>query len=266
MARSILIEGRDAGAVATHPAVELETVSVRYGPRIALDEVSMSFPSGSVTALVGPNGAGKSTLLHVIAGVLKHDAGSVRTTLSERPAYVLQRSALDDTLSISVREAVTMGCWARRGALGRITAGDRAVVAEAMERLGIGDLAKRQVGELSGGQRQRVLVAQGLAQQSPLLLLDEPITGLDAVAQQLILDVIAAESAAGTTVVFSTHELSDAARADQVALLVDGHVRAAGTPDEVLRPEVLADAYGQVVAMPDGQHVVVIPPAHPSHC
>lgn len=243
--------------------VAVDRATVLYGNCVALNDVSVAFAPGSLTALVGPNGAGKSTLLNVLAGTVAVAHGAVHTVA--RPAYVLQRTDVPARLPLTVRDAVAMGRWADRGPLRRLTADDRALVSACLDRLGITELAERPVGELSGGQHQRMLVAQGLAQRSPLLLLDEPVTGLDAVARDVILDVITAERAAGTVVVMCTHELSEANLADQVVLMVDGAVRAAGPPAEVLRADVLAAAYGQVVALADGQRVVVLPASHHEH-
>lgn len=253
---------RTAGATAPRnvPAVGVDHVTVTYGQRLALDDVSLEFAPGTLTALVGPNGAGKSTLLNVLARTVPVVSGAVRTVA--HPAYVLQRTDIPPRLPLTVVDAVAMGRWAERGPLRRLTSRDRQFVGSCMRRLGIAELAGRPVGELSGGQQQRVLVAQGLAQRAPLLLLDEPVTGLDAVARDVILDVITSERDAGTIVVMCTHELSEAKLADQVVLMVDGAVRAIGTPAEVLRADVLAAAYGQVVALADGQRVVVLPASH----
>src|ERR671911_146645 len=138
-----------------------------------------------------------------------------------------------------------------------------AAVNSSLERLGVADLARRQLHELSGGQRQRVLVAQGLAQEADLLLLDEPVTGLDVVSRELILEAVAAEQAAGRTVVLSTHDLTDARQADRVMLLANRLV-AFGAPDEVLTDRPLAAAYGgRVLALPEG--VVVMDDPHHNH-
>jgi manganese transport system ATP-binding protein len=142
-----------------------------------------------------------------------------------------------------VRETVTMGRYATAGPIRRLQAHDRAAVDAALEALALTELAARPLHQLSGGQRQRAFVAQGLAQGAQLLLLDEPITGLDLVSRQHILDAIAAERAAGRTVVVSTHDLGDASQADHLLLLA-GRVVASGPPSAVLTDAHLADAYG----------------------
>ena len=131
-----------------------------------------------------------------------------------------------------------------------------APIVEAAERLDVGSLRKRAYGDLSGGQRQRVLVAQALATDPDLLLLDEPITGLDLVSQARILQIIDEETAAGTTVVLSTHHLGEAKRTDAVMLLA-GCLLASGRPEDVLRPDLLAEAFGSRLVRADGSTVVI---------
>jgi ABC-type Mn2+/Zn2+ transport system ATPase subunit len=243
-------------------AVRLDDVAVDRGGRRVLDAVTTSFEPGTITALIGPNGAGKSTLLHVVAGILEPAAGVVALPSADGVAYVLQGTQVSDHLPVSVREVVTMGRYARVGLVGRLGADDRRAIDHAMERLDVADLASRQIRDLSGGQRQRAFVAQGLAQEAPVLLLDEPVTGLDVVSQRAILDAMAAERDAGRVVVTSTHDLGDAAHADQVLLLA-GRVVAAGPPSEVLVAEHLAAAYGhRLVTL--GKNVIMLDDA-PHH-
>jgi manganese transport system ATP-binding protein len=217
-----------------------------YGSRIAVADASFHAPAGAVTALIGPNGAGKSTVLHAIAGLLAPRQGRLDVATGQRRgavAYVLQATDANQHLPITVQETVAMGRYATLGAFRRPGSADRSAVAAAMAALAIDDLAHRPLWELSGGQRQRAFVAQGLAQGAELLLLDEPITGLDLVSRQHIIDAIRAERAAGHTVLVSTHDLGDAAAADHLLLLA-GRVVASGAPDEVLTEANLAEAYG----------------------
>jgi manganese transport system ATP-binding protein len=251
------------------PAARAEGLVLAYGTRPALVGATFSLPAGAAVALIGPNGSGKSTLLRALAGLVSPRAGHLDVPALGRRgavALVLQTTDVDRTLPITVRETVTMARYATRGVFGRLRAADRAAVEEALDRLEIAGLAGRQLHELSGGQRQRVLVAQGLAQQAELLLLDEPVTGLDVVSRQLILDVVDAETAAGRTVVVSTHDLDDARRAE-VVLLLANRVVASGPPGEVLVEDRLSAAYGgRVLRLPHGL-VVVDDPHHtsPSH-
>jgi zinc/manganese transport system ATP-binding protein len=210
----------------------------------ALCSLSTLIPRGRITAVVGPNGSGKSTLLAAIAGVVRPSAGSVERRCA-CPALVVQRSNAADALPITVRETVAMGRWARRGPWRRLTRQDREVVESCMARLNILDLAERRLGTLSGGQRQRALVAQGLAQEAELLLLDEPDAGLDIAARRHITQALAqARTRDGVTVVQATHDLDEALRADHCLLLREGRLVAAGPPEEVLTPDALTRAWG----------------------
>lgn len=230
-----------------------------------LSAASFEVPSGAVTALIGPNGAGKSTLLNAIAGLLEPRAGRLDVaarSIRGGVAYVLQATHVNEHLPITVRETVTMGRYAAAGPLRRLRATDRQAVDRAMEAVAITDLARRPLTELSGGQRQRAFVAQGLAQEAGVLLLDEPITGLDLVSRQHILEAIQAERATGRAVVVSTHDLGDAAAADHLLLLA-GRVVACGPPAEVLTDSHLAAAYGGHL-MRFGESTLIIDD-HPHH-
>ena len=215
-------------------------MTVSYGGRLALDRVSADLPAGRSVALIGPNGSGKTTLLQVLAGLVDPDAGTV-----EQPnapvALVAQRQAHRPWLPLTVGEVLRMGTYARRGLLGRVDRHDKQVIADAAARLDVGDLLRRQFGELSGGQQQRVAIAQALVVLPRLLLLDEPITGLDLASQHQILTLLD-DMAGDATVVVTTHHLDEARHCDQVLLLA-GRVLAAGPPDDVLVPEVLAAAF-----------------------
>jgi manganese transport system ATP-binding protein len=252
-----------------NPSVEANDLTLAYRDRVAVADATFACQPGTVTALVGPNGSGKSTLLSAIAGLHEPRSGTIRV-LGDQPvrarrklAYVLQSTEVDESLPITVREVVAMGCYARRGILGRLNADDRALIDAAMERLQIADLDRRHLRELSGGQRQRVYVAQGLVQDGEVLLLDEPVTGLDVVSRHTILEVVREERDAGHTVVLSTHDLGEAATADHVVLLA-GRVVADGPPSEVLTDEWLSAAYaGRLLRLAGG--VVVIDEAQHQH-
>jgi zinc/manganese transport system ATP-binding protein len=205
-------------------SVELTQVSARHGAVTVLHGVTISIPAHQVTAVTGHNGSGKSTLLGVLAGAHPPASGSLRRSHASRAALVVQRSDVPDALPITVRQVVTMGRWAHRGAWRRLTREDRRVAERCMDRLGVTGLAHRRLSTLSGGQRQRVLLAQGLAQQSDLLLLDEPATGLDAEAKQQIAAILAEETVRGVTVVHATHDPEDAANADHRITLSNGRL------------------------------------------
>jgi zinc/manganese transport system ATP-binding protein len=205
-------------------AIELNNVSARHGATTVLHDLTVAIAAHQVTALTGPNGSGKSTLLGILSGTHPLASGSLLRSHASRPALVVQRSEVSDALPITVRQTVAMGRWAHRGAWRRLTREDKSIVDMCIGRLGVAELASRRLGALSGGQRQRVLLAQGLAQQSDLLLLDEPATGLDAEAKERITAVLAEESARGVTIVHATHDPDDAADADHRIALSHGRL------------------------------------------
>ena len=159
-------------------AVSARDLVLTRGDSVALRASDFEIPSGSITAIIGPNGGGKSTLLHAISGLITPESGTLTVLgvpphLSQRSvSYVLQYAAVPPGTPLTVQEAVLMARYPRLGFLGRASRSDRERVTAAMERLQIADLAKRHLHELSGGQRQRVYVAQGIAQDHDLLLLD----------------------------------------------------------------------------------------------
>jgi manganese transport system ATP-binding protein len=248
-------------------AVAADRLEATIGEIVALRSSTFEVPAGSVTAVIGPNGSGKSTLLNLIAGLLTPSGGTLEVMGTSpvearaRVAYVLQSTKVNETLPVSVREVVTMGRYPSRRLTGRLGPLDRSAVDEAIHRLGLQDLVRRSLHELSGGQRQRVFVAQGLAQEHEMLLLDEPLTGLDLVSSSAIEAVVAEEQAAGRTILLTTHDVSWAMASDWVVLLA-GRVVAAGPPGAALSADNLALAYGlKVVRAPDGRFMVD-DPAH----
>ncbi len=236
-------------------SVELRGVRVDRGGRTALAVDHLVIEPG-YTALVGPNGSGKTTLLHAIAGLLTPASGTVTSTSVKRPAYVLQSQHASEQLLVTAREIVSLGRATSRGLIGRLRGDDRRAIDAAMERLDVADLANRHVADMSGGQRQRVFIAQGLAQDADVLLLDEPVAGLDLASIQTIRRAIDEERTAGRTVVVATHDLEEAGRADAVAML-NGRIVAFGSPSEVLQAEHLREAYRGRVLEIDGDVITV---------
>ena len=235
--------------------VTLAEVGVTFGPQTALHAVDLELAPSSSLALVGSNGSGKSTLLDVIAGLTQPTSGrrDVRST-SPRIAYVLQHSGSQTWLPLTAGEVVAMGRYAsslpgtKLSWLGprRSRPDDHDAIRDAARSMGIEDVLDRPLHVLSGGQRQRVFVAQAIAQRPEVLLLDEPITGLDLPSQERILNLISAEVEGGTCVVMSTHHLDEARHCERVMLLAT-EVVALGDPDEVLVPGLLRSAFGERV-------------------
>jgi iron complex transport system ATP-binding protein len=244
------------------PAVTATAVELGYDDTVAVAESSFSIPAGEVTAIIGPNGSGKSTVLKAIAGLIEPISGSIEVAVPpSRVAFVLQSTAVSENLPVSVREVVGMGRYPALGFYKRYTRADREAIDNAMERAGITALASRQLHTLSGGQRQRVFVAQGLAQDHDLLLLDEPFTGIDLPTARAIDDMIHQERNKSRTIVISTHDLTEARHADHVLLLAAKLV-AQGPPSEVITPAHLAAAYGSSILHPEEEEIFMDDPAH----
>jgi ABC-type Mn2+/Zn2+ transport system ATPase subunit len=252
------------------PAVRLRGVTAGYGDRVALEGIDLDVPTGSLLAVVGPNGAGKSTLLKVMAGLLRPGAGSVEI-LGARPgreahriAYVPQAEAVDWEFPVTVGEVVMMGRVPRIGVLRNPSAVDRAAVARAISTVKMEAAVDRRIGALSGGQRRRVFLARALASEPDLYLLDEPVTGVDAVTQEDLMDVLEAEARAGKTVVATTHDLACAAERFQQAALINRRLVAVGPANLILDRQLLAETYGgHVLVLPGlGANTVLLDDAH----
>lgn len=257
--------------MAAGPAIVADDVLLTYDDHVALRDATFTIPTGATTAVIGPNGSGKTTLLRAIIGLLQPRRGALQVLGApagrrrRAVAYVMQSNRVNEAVPLTVTEVVRMGRYAQRGLVGRFTSEDHEAVDEAMDRMGISDLARRHLRELSGGQRQRVFVAQGLAQDGELLLLDEPVTGLDLVSQERIERLLEDETSRGHTVVLTTHDVVTAAAADHVLLLAT-HVVAAGPPDEVLTEEHLGHAYsGTAFRTAEGTLVIGDPHVHGAH-
>lgn len=235
---------------AADPAlVRLEEVTVRLGGRPALEAVSLELRPGTSLALMGPNGSGKTTLLRVLAGLIEPSTGTLRRaegSLARGIGFVAQHQHQHRWMPLTVAEVIATARYRQRGLWRPLRAADRSACRQAASRLDVADLLRRPFTQLSGGQRQRVLVATALAVDAPLLLLDEPITGLDLPSQEVILDVLEHERGRGRAIVFSTHHLEEARRATRVALL-NTVVVAEGPPGDVCTPVLLEEVFGQRV-------------------
>jgi ABC-type Mn2+/Zn2+ transport system ATPase subunit len=245
-------------------AVRLTGVSAGYGDRVALANVTLSIPTGSLLAVIGPNGSGKSTLLKTIAGLLEPFSGTIEVLggppgrEARRIAYVPQAEVVDWAFPVTVGDVVMMGRVPLIGVGRSPRSSDRAAVTDALETVGMGDAVERQIGALSGGQRRRVFLARAIAAQPDLYLLDEPVTGVDATTQEDLMDVLEAEARAGRTVVATTHDLACAAQRFHQAAFVAGRIVATGPANIVLDPELLAATYGgHVIVLPAGERTVI---------
>lgn len=236
-----------------------ERIGVGYGRRAVLEALDLAVPPGRLTILAGPNGSGKSTLLKTLGGLIRPAAG--RVTLDGRPvAAILPRQmarrigllpqAPQAPEGTTVAGLVRQGRFPHRGLLSRWTAADEAACAAALSATRLGPLAARPLEELSGGQRQRAWIAMVLAQEAPILLLDEPTTFLDLAHQIEVLDLLRDLVAAGRTVVAVLHDLTQAARyGDHLVLLDAGRIAAAGPPAAVLTPARVQAVFGVAVTL-----------------
>lgn len=200
------------------PALVARSVCFAYDGGDVLHDVSLELHGGEIAAIVGANGSGKSTLVEVLAGVRRLRRGAV--TWRGDLALVVQRPAAPDTLPLTVHDVVSMGTWAGVRRTNRRAA--RRAVAESLERVGMADLATRPLSALSGGQRQRIFLAQGIVRRPDILLLDEPIAGLDGDSVQAVRRILAEEVARGVAVACVTHDDADIATADRVIRLDRG--------------------------------------------
>jgi len=214
----------------------LDSVDAHRGDRLALDGVSIAVPMGSIAAVIGPNGSGKSTLFGVISGRLRHSTGSV--SVGGEVAEVLQTGGIDTHLPLTVEDVVRQGRYRSRGLLRPMTRDDRRLIREAIDVVDLAAHRRTPIHALSGGQRQRAFLAQGIAQQSPILLLDEPTAGVDVNTQSRVAEVVRSVAASGTTVMISTHSLDDAVQCDLMVALA-GRCLCCAPPAEALDdPEV----------------------------
>ena len=251
-------------------SLELSAIEVALGGRPVLRGVDLRVAPGEVVGLVGPNGAGKTTLLRVASRVLTPDAGHAsfggrsldaysRRELSRRIAVVPQDTAIP--FPFRAGELVVMGRAPHQPLIGFDAASDVAHAREALERMGIADLADRSVFELSGGERQLVAFARALAQDAELLLLDEPTAFLDLRHRVDVLNVVRELAAQGRAALVVSHDLNLAAgTCDRLAVLHGGTIVADGAPGDVLTRELLAEAYGieaEILTAPDGRPIAV---------
>jgi len=231
------------------PIVELADVTLRYDGRTALQGISFRLEAGERLAVVGPNGAGKSTLFKVIAGVLTPTSGEVLVA-GHCPgghiciAYVPQRNEVDWSFPVSVADAVMMGRVGRLGWLRWPGNKDRQYVRQCLAVVGMADLANRQIGELSGGQQQRMFIARALAQEAELVLMDEPLTGLDMPAQEDIFGILDELRQRQVTVMVATHDLNLAAERFDRVMLINGRLVGMGPAESVFTAQRLQEAYG----------------------
>jgi iron complex transport system ATP-binding protein len=254
-------------------SLEIHGLTVVYGDRVALSNVSLTVAPGEIVALIGPNGAGKSTLINAVSGILPIRAGKV--TYGEQDLTVLSNAQRARILGVvpqahqlggafTVAQTVMLGRTAYMSWLGRERPEDVAAVERAMQQTAVDRLAGRRNAELSGGEQQRVLLARALAQKTPVLLLDEPTNHLDLQYQigflSLVRELCRRQSLA---VLMAMHDLNQVATyADRVAFLVEGKLLALGVPGEVMTMENITQAYNipiEIIQHPQYHTPLILP-------
>ncbi len=242
--------------------LDVRGLSVDLGGRTVLEDVTFSAPAGALVGVLGPNGAGKTTLLRALLRLVPHRG---QVSLPGAIAYVPQSGSVNLAFPVHALGVVAMARYPRRRWGWRLPGADRALALDALEEVGMAALARRPFDELSGGQRQRVLVARALAQEGEVLLLDEPLSGIDLPSQEAILEVVAARCAAGALALMTTHDLAQAARVCQRLVLLDRVLIAEGASAEVMRADVLRRAYGASLLTVDGGSVLLDDDSHHHH-
>ena len=245
----------------TPARVVVENVAAGYGAGApVLRDVSFTVAGGAIVAVLGPNGGGKTTLFRALLGELAERRGTVE--LPGRPAYVPQIDRTREDFPVTALDVALMGAYPRTPWYRRLGSAQRAAATQALERVGMGEAARRRFGTLSGGQRQRVLMARAIVQDAAVLLLDEPLSGVDAPSAERLEELFGQLREEGRILLIATHDVSQASRWDRV-LCVNRRQIAFGAPAEALRAEVLRETYGAELMLIDGRPAVTV--AHHAH-
>ena len=236
-------------------ALHVEDLTVSYGATPALWDIDLDVPRGVMCAIVGPNGAGKSTLIKAALGLVRPVAGHVRflgrpvAQMRGRIGYVPQRHSVDWDFPTTVRDVVEMGLYRSLGWFRRPGRAARASAMAALAEVGMQDYADRQISQLSGGQQQRVFLARALVQDAPILILDEPLAGVDATTEAVIIDLLKRLRDAGRTIIVVHHDLTTVQSHFDWLVMLNVRIIAQGPVHEVYTPQNLRAAYGRQLAM-----------------
>ena len=236
-------------------ALHIEDLTVAYHDKPVLWDIDIDVPPGVLAAIIGPNGAGKSTLLKTVLGLMKPSAGHIYlygepyARTRKRVGYVPQRSSVDWDFPTTALDVVTMGLYGQLGWLRRPGRAARAAALSALEQVGMADFAERQISQLSGGQQQRVFLARALVQDAQIYFMDEPMAGVDATTERVIIELLKALRARGKTVIVVHHDLQTVATYFDWLLLLNVRLIAQGRTHEVYTAENLRAAYGGQIAL-----------------
>jgi ABC-type Mn2+/Zn2+ transport system ATPase subunit len=243
--------------------LEVDNISVNYGDKVALKDLSFDVSHGARVAVVGPNGAGKSTLFKALVGLMPLHSGRIMIhglTLGNHKdcvAYIPQREEVDWRFPVTVSDVVMMGRFNTRGWFARPNRDDSAAVQRSLEEMNISELSKVSISDLSGGQQQRVFLARAIAQEPHILLMDEPFNGVDVTTQEATLTLLNHLHERQVTAIISTHDLNLAATRFETVLLINKGLVAYGPADEVLTQANLLKAFGSsLLVMENGSMLV----------
>jgi len=266
IARNVRVDCSEEIDVRPSVALAVRHISAGYaGNRNAIEDVSFDVHHGERISVIGPNGAGKSTLFKSLVGLVPHTKGYISLygrdceTSHGMIGYVPQYEDIDWNFPVTVFDVVMMGRIGKIGWFRFPRRKDRDIVSDVLKQVGMQDFAKRQIGELSGGQKRRVFIARALAQETDILILDEPFSGVDVNAQQEIMNTLNKLTTAGITLLLSTHDLSVASTEFDRMLLIKQRVIACGRPADVFKPDILNEAYGNQIGIlqQNGETVII---------
>jgi manganese/iron transport system ATP-binding protein len=253
------------------PAIQVEDLTTGYFEDPALEHVNLNVARGSLVGLIGPNGSGKSTLFKTMIGLHKPWQGRVLINgRAGKPgpdvAYVPQTETVDWSFPVSVAQVVMMGRYPRLGFIRWPRQRDHEIVDRSLEMVGMGAHKDRQIGQLSGGQRQRVFLARALAQEPSILLLDEPVSGVDATTQHQIFELLDTLCQEGVTIIVASHDLSCVAQRFDYVLLLNRTVHGYGPPEDVLTQDLLNKTFkSHLLLLRLGTRTFVVEDPHHFH-
>lgn len=237
--------------------ISVEDMSISYYGKEVVKDVHFTFDEGALIGILGPNGAGKSTLVKGILGLIPTNSGKV--TLENRPlkemrkriAYVPQRSNIDWDFPIVVKDAVLLGTYPKLGLFHRPKKADKELAMECLEKVGMQDFAKQQIGELSGGQQQRVFLARALAQKADYFFLDEPFVGIDVSSEEVIINILRDLKKAGKIIFVVHHDLTKVEAYFNEIILLNKELYGAGPVNDVFKDDLMKKAYNSKFSMVD---------------
>lgn len=236
-------------------AINVKDLTVKYGQKTVLQDISLSIPQGKLVGIIGPNGAGKSTFLKALMGLIPIKQGNIAVLgksiaqVRKEVAYVPQRESIDWDFPASVQEIVMMGRYVHKGLFKKIQIEDKRIVQEALEKVGMEKLASRQIGALSGGQQQRTFIARALAQKAAIYLLDEPFAGLDIPTETQLIELLKDLCKQGHTICLVHHDLFSVSAYFDWVILLNEQLIAAGNVEDTFTAAILEKTYGRKIAI-----------------